>query len=677
MNRLISTALVALSLLSSTFGCSSEKVSAIAGTSVVMEADAELAEEAHFFDFPYPSDFRLDSSGHPDLRGFPNPSSNAVIANLLAGAMKRPGFPVIAMAYFRFAGALPQQDATKVLPKDRTASVLLIDIDPASPEQGKLFPVATTVLAADSYVPANVLATSTPTGIVLHPRRKYAFVVQRSLKNAAGELLGSPLILEQLKAGQTPDGASGARLQEVYASLWPTLDKIGVPRADVAAATVFTTTDVVQDLADMTSRVTEKYSVQIVNLRANPGSDYPTYCDLVAEMTVPQFQRGTSPFNTEGQFEFGDDGMPIKQGEVTIPVHIALPKSAMPAKGFPLMLYVHGSGGTSMEFIDRGYKTSKEDPGVKGGGPAMVVTRLGIAAASSAMPVNPERGGTTDYAYLNFENLAAFPSTFHQGVIEQRLFLKALKTLEITSAQFDGCANVSLPQGATAFKFDPDQLVGMGHSMGAMYLNMLGSVEPRIRATVMHGAGGYWMNFIFQTGLVPGATTILAGLFGTDSLSVFHPVMNMAETAWEPAEPLVYTPRVARRPLPGHPARPIYQPIGTNDAYFPEAVLDDMTLAYGNQQAGEEIWSTLQPKLAIEALDGIASYPVSQNRTSTNGSKYTGVAVQFEFDGILSGHNLAFQLDSVKHQYGCFLSTFLKTGTATVVAPGPLDSACE
>jgi hypothetical protein len=34
------------------------------------------------------------------------------------------------------------------------------------------------------------------------------------------------------------------------------------------------------------------------------------------------------------------------------------------------------------------------------------------------------------------------------------------------------------------------------------------------------------------------------------------------------------------------------------------------------------------------------------------------------------------QLDAVKHQYGCFLETFLATGHAVVPAPAELGTPC-
>jgi len=43
-------------------------------------------------------------------------------------------------------------------------------------------------------------------------------------------------------------------------------------------------------------------------------------------------------------------------------------------------------------------------------------------------------------------------------------------------------------------------------------------------------------------------------------------------------------------------------------------------------------------------------------------------------DGIVDPHYIYRQLDEVKHQYGCFLETYLRDGTPTVVAPGPLTA---
>jgi hypothetical protein len=147
--------------------------------------------------------------------------------------------------------------------------------------------------------------------------------------------------------------------------------------------------------------------------------------------------------------------------------------------------------------------------------------------------------------------------------------------------------------------------------------------------------------------------------------------MNVMALAWEIAEPLASMARLARRPLPGLPARHIYEPVGKDDEYFPISIFDAAALAYGNQQAGPAVWPSLQEALALDGLGGLASYPVSANQ----GGK-TRVVVQFEGDGIVDSHYIYRQLETVKHQYGCFLASYVRDGVPTVPAPGALDAPC-
>jgi hypothetical protein len=319
-----------------------------------------------------------------------------------------------------------------------------------------------------------------------------------------------------------------------------------------------------------------------------------------------------------------------------------------------------------------------EGPTDKGTGPAYNHAALGFADAGSALPVNPERlPGAAVTAYLNVNNIPALRDTFRQGVIEQHLYVEALRTLAIDPAVLAGCAGPTLPPGAAAFKFDPDRLVAQGQSMGGMYTNLIGATEPRIRAVVPTGAGGFWTYFILKTSLIPGVSGLLGVLLDTKAkLTFLHPVLALVETGLEPADPMVYTPRLANRPLAGHPVRPIYEPVGKDDEYFPTVVYDAMALAYENQEAGDVVWPTMQDGLGLEALSGILSYPVKQNRTAENGTPYTGVVVQYNGDGVDNAHYIYRQLDQVKYQYGCFLASFVKTGAATVAAPEKLGTAC-
>jgi hypothetical protein len=205
--------------------------------------------------------------------------------------------------------------------------------------------------------------------------------------------------------------------------------------------------------------------------------------------------------------------------------------------------------------------------------------------------------------------------------------------------------------------------------MGGMYTNMIGAIEPRYGALTPFGAGGYWNMMILDTALIPGSRALLGTVFGTDSdtLTFMHPAMNLLELGWEIADPINSMARIQRRPLPGIAARHLYEPIGLDDKYFPNAIFDAAALAYGNQQAGEMVWPGTQDALKLDSMDGLLSYPVRDK----------GVVVQYTDGGIVDAHQIYRQLDEVKYQYGCFLASYMRDGVPTVYAPAAITSACH
>lgn len=646
--------------------CSAKEVP---GTQVVFNLNADLTEMEHFWDQPWPSDLRLKDGG-PDFRGFPNLSNNKPVSQLLTIASRRPGYAVNTAAYFQFNAPLSERDPSEMLAADPSSPVLLMDLI-----DGHLFPVVTSTPEEDDYTAESLLAVGPRPGVVLKPNSQYAYVVLRRLKDAEGALLGVPLAMRQLLEGETPDGRDGAAAAKLFEPVVPALKKAKVDIDDVAAVTVFTTGDVVADLFAITEKVRAAYpDVKITGLAPDDddfGADHADFCELRGVINLPQFQQGPPPWDKEGTFAFDDAGAPIKQRDENVPLTITLPKGEMPKGGWPLMLYFHGSGGNSRDGVDSGPKENgDESERLPNLGPASVVAPLGLASAMSALPISPERvPGASDFAYLNLGNFAAFPDLFGQGVIEQRLFVDALLRLKIDPATVDACTGMSLPASETAHHFNNDELVALGLSMGGMYTNMVGAVEPRIRAVAPTGAGGYWSYFILKTEMLPGAMLIGSLLGASEQIDFLHPALQLAQTGWEWAEPFVFTPRLARRPLPSHPVRPIYQPVGEKDSYFSEPILDALALAYGNRQGGHEVfWPGLQEALSAEGRDGFIDYPVTDNLKSEDGTPYTGVVVPWKYNGY-NGHHVVFQVDEVKHQYGCFFTSFLKTGHATVVAP--------
>lgn len=331
--------------------------------------------------------------------------------------------------------------------------------------------------------------------------------------------------------------------------MFETLDMLGIDRGEVAAASVFTTADVVADLFELSSALVDAYDITIDEIELDPeDGDHPSFCELVATIEFPQFQEGTPPFNDKGLFVIGADGLPIVQRQKRVPVHIAIPKTEMPLGGYPLVIYFHGSGGLSGQVIDLGkIKVLGGSPTV-GEGPALVLSELGIASAGSALPVNPERlPGASAFEYLNFSNLPAMRDTFRQGVIEQRLFIEELLRVGIPESALGTCAGPSLSSGETSYRFHTDQLMALGLSMGGAYTNIIGAVEPKIGAVVPAGAGGLWHRFVLDTDILDNAGELISILLGSDSeLSFMHPALQLPAMAWESVEPMVYMRRLAR-----------------------------------------------------------------------------------------------------------------------------------
>jgi len=646
------------------------------GSRAVFAIDSAHDTPETFWDHPFPSDSRLTAEGAPDMTGFFTNGAGSLGTQIVESVVYRTGWAQMPVGYFRFTRPLAERIETDTVAALPTSPFLLVDVDAASTERGKLFPVVAKTLEVDVFAPEHLLAVSAKPGIILRAQTTYAIVVLASANDARGKSLRPARAIETLAAGETPSGTNGAAMAALYAPLWTTLDTIGVPRGDVVHATVFTTGNVVAELAAMTDGLLAQHSATIANPVIDPiDGVHPEFCEVKIDLTLPQFVTGTEPWNTGGRFVLDSAGLPVKQSDRTMTAVLTIPRAPMPANGFPLLLYFHGSGGVHDQVVDASRSPAAGVDGPPGEGPAMFYARQGIAAAGAPLPVSPDRvPGATEIAYINFSNLGNFTFLFRQGVIEQRMFTSALLDYHMPPAVLSSCSGVTTP---TDIFFDADNFYAGGQSQGGMYTNLFGAVDPRPKAFVPTGAGGLWALMILTGGNFTSVVEILGPTLGTSKdLTFLHPGLHALELAWETAEPLVFAPHLARRPLPGYPARPIYEPVGMNDGYFETPIYDAIALAYGHEQAGDAVWSSLQSSLALEGFDGIVAYPVTNNVLSENGESYTGVVVQYEGDGIVDPHAIYRQRDEVIHQYSCFLRSMIDTGVGVVPAPAALGTTC-
>lgn len=648
--------------------------SAPAGTSLIFDLAADTKTAEGFYAQPWPLDTRVDENGAPDWSGLPNPGNSLVVNQFKESVKSNRGFPTLPVAFFKFTAPLQPRVPTDVIAPSGEAPILMMVVGEGDPNRGELVPVVAQTLTADPFTDENVLAVAPRPGFVLRPHTTYGIVVLDSANDATGAPLGQNPTLRRIIAG-TPEGdaesAMAAAFQPLVQQLAPTVYSLGGLDAEaIAAATLFTTGDVVESMETIVNGIGAAYDppIEDLALRTEPERENDYFCELRGTITYPQFQEGTPPFKTQGLFAPGADGIPTKQREETAPIEIYIPKMPMPEGGYPLILSIHGSGG----FSDAAAAPLSDDELQHFGlGPAFNFTEVGLAVATSAMPLNPERyEGASETEYLNPNNFAAMRDTFRQGQIEQHLFLEALRKIEIDPALLEGCEGPELPAGETSFRFAEEKLGITGQSMGGMYANQVAALEPRVKISVPTGAGGHWTYFILVTSLIDNLDGILKLVIGTKvDLTFTHPTLSLAAAGLEGADPIVFMPRVARRPLPGHPVRPIYEPVGLGDSYFPPEVYDAAALAYGHKQAGDVIWPSMQDALALADLDGVLDFPLADDVTSEDGTAYTGVVTQWEGDGVFDPHAIYVRREEVRYQYTCFYDSFFRTGTATVFPP--------
>ncbi|MEM7794540.1 MAG: hypothetical protein AAF579_08810, partial [Cyanobacteria bacterium P01_C01_bin.118] len=492
-------------------------------TVATFDLTADLTNEDSFYNLPYPFDLRLDESGRPELSGFPIWDDNPVINGLREIADDHRGFSTVSAGYFRFNRPLANLDPENIIPADLQSPILLMDVDPTSPERGQLYPTIASTPSPDlNYVPDFLLSVGPAPGIVLKPNRQYAYVVQRSLRDIFGRRLDSPDTLERLLDSSPPQNPAEASAYGVYQPLRETLQQVGIDRQDIATATVFTTGDPVGETARLSQQVVDRYDLTIENLRLDPddGATHERFWEFHGTIEFPQFQQGIAPFNSDGLFEFTPDGLLVEQRVESAPVVITLPKGEFaPEEDFPLLLYQHGSNGLSTQVVDRGPILEPGGERVAGLGPAHVVAEYDIATVSTALPLNPERlENAPNDAYLNFANLAAYRDTFRQGVFEQRLLLEALEDFEIPE-DFIPTNNTGL---------ETDSLAVLGQSLGAQFANMLGAIEPNVEVVIPTGSPGLWPLLIPETDLSEAAGLLLGTLQPLDPL---YPGLQLLEAA--------------------------------------------------------------------------------------------------------------------------------------------------
>jgi hypothetical protein len=644
--------------------------------------DASLAES--FFDAPFPSDARRGPDGRPDIEGFPNPSHIVLVDRVLDVVRTEvDGFGVSTGVYFRATrgldpASLPDLHGTVA----EGASVFLISVDPDAPDVGARYPVD--VRYDDDpgpYGAPRLLSLVPLQGVPLRPKTRYAAFVTTRVRDADGVALAPSETVRQLDAGGAPDGMSA----EVADHHRAALVTAKLAAADVAGMTVFTTGDPVSTLGKAIERARAE-DLPAPSAAFTKTDDFDTFCVYASTIDMPVYQSGTAPYSDEGgAWQLDDGGAPVLQKHETARFVVTIPKTTMPAAGYPVVVFSRTGGGGDRPLVDRGVRAEPGGEAIAPGtGPALEFARAGFGGVSVDGPHGGLRnysGGDEQFLVFNFQNPVALRDNVRQSALELALLPDVLDGVTIDVSD---CAGAVAP--ASIAKLDTGTMALMGHSMGAAIAPLTLAYEPRYRAGLLSGAGGSFIaNLMYKLKPLPAKSfgELLLGLtIAGYSLHDQDPMLSMLQWAGETADAPIYGRYVVREPLVGEP-RNVLMMQGIVDHYIMPPIANATSLSMGLDLAGEELdddaaeLADLVPLGELVGLAGARSIdlPAKDNAASLSGTKVTAVVSQFPEDGVEDGHEVAFQTEPPKHAYTCFLMS-LAAGPS-VPSVGDVGAPCD
>ncbi len=629
----------------------------------------DFARPTSLFDAPFPTDDLL-ASGMVDVSAIPNPRHAAAVEQVRALLAGRRGFATTGGVLFRVSAPLDPTSLPDLAGSVADDSpVFLLALDGASPDVGRRVPLEVTFDPDPGLYGAPNLLTLLPLqGVPLRAGERYAAVVTTDVRSVDGTHLAAapPAAL------RTYPGATDA------------LSALGVDPGTLAGLAVFTTEDPTAELATVRAAALA---------RPLPAPDtafartdlFPDFCVYHATIPMPDWQSGTPPYSMEGgEWTFDASGAPVFQRTEEANLVVTVPRTAMPAAGYPLVVFVRTGGGGDRPLVDRGQQAMEGGPAIEPGeGPARYFARAGFAGLEVDGPLGGLRnttGGDEQFLIFNVDNLGALRDNVRESAVELDVIAHVAAGLHLDASD---CPPLAGGTGSRDVHFDADHFALMGHSTGATIAQPAVAFEPLYGALILSGAGGSFIENILYKQRPLAPLPVIALLLREPTVAHDDPMLTFAQWALEPGDPPVYDRWLVREPGADAAPRQVLMEQGIVDDYILPRIANAASLSIGLDLAGTELDTESDPRLdgqqplgPLLSLVGrhTLSLPVSGN-VNTESGPVTAVVVQHMEDGIEDGHEVVFQTDAPKHQYQCFLSSWL-AGAASVPPDASRDAPC-
>ena len=670
MRRFIPLVLVAVPVLLQS-SCSTSPSAGASPTLALFTVPPSLdaLSDTHWYDVPWPSDLRRDPDGSIRVTGFYNPHQTIILDTYIKNTKGLlDGFSPASLGYFRFTGHIDPTTLPSSPPAtlDTGASVQIVDVDPRSPERGKR-KLAQTFWQKDEgvYWLKDTLAVGPALGWPLRPKTKYAIVITKKVLTEDGKALAPSSDLEEI-LGVRPPSARTQAAHDLFAPSIAELGAAGIAAADIAHFTGFTTNDPTAELFAVADDVRANFPAPTVYAPSwqakEQTADYDVYEGLYGPS--PDYQAGRIPFKQDGDggnFVF-EAGKPKVRGQFDLRFALVVPnakKCPMPAGGYPVTLYAHGTGGDYRSFIDDGTAQSLAKLCVASHGIDQIFhgTRPGSPPAD-----DPNRTGNIQLTFFNLNNILAARTNGRQGAVDvvQQARLFTASHTKVPASVSRTTADVS---------FDDTKLTFFGHSQGGLNGPLFLAADEQTRGGVLSGSGSVIIVALLEKtkptpSVASAVRTILQLTHPEDQaeLNLFHPVMNLAQTLVDATDPVHYVGYLAQHPRArggaagAFAAKSIYQTEGiaadgTGDSYAPPHGIELGAVATGLPRMLPGI------RVVTEATwGGLGDVSIPADGLSGNlaGGQATGVLAQFAPATGHDGHFVVFDVPRARAQAAQF-----------------------
>jgi len=617
-------------------------------------------DDGDFYRLPFPNDVR-NTNGKISLSNpnHPTPGSALlgydVVQRWLSDIEATvDGFSAYPTVLFRFSAGVDLDGTFK-----GSGVVRWIDITtPASPADLGFAWYGST--ARNAYICDNWIGVRPQTGVPLTPGHTYAVVISTAGLDIAGKAILVSPDLTALLAATAPSDATLAAQWPKYQPLRDWATGASVSPSTILDAAVFTVghpTAIGAKLASAVAAAPIATATSWINCasapspcpqatgdRACPMTPDPAFDELHALVTLPIFQQGSEPYLTPtdgGDFVLAADGTPQVQRTESVCMALTVPKGvAMPAGGWPLVVYAHGTGGSFRSHVTGGVsaRLASVDDGA-GGQVNMAV--LGI----DQVETGTRRGTSTespDNLFYNFANPAAARGNPLQGAADQMSLVRFVTGFDLPAAQSPNSAEIKA--GAIAF---------WGHSQGATEGGIAMPYTSGVKGAVLSGEGASIIEALLTkvnpvniAAVVPVVLEEAPGNVGP-----YHPVLSLFQNDLDRVDPLNHAPLLVTNLLAAANQKHIFQPYGQGDTYAPPATEQTFALA---AQLGE---AAPPPGVTDDPFASGSPLPVPAGGNVTSGGVMTTAIVrQYASDGTYDGHFVSYDNPQAEADVNHFLA---------------------